>query len=85
MVKVEWEDYDGVQCHRECEDLWKAMELSKHLKDCANITADIVDDEVVYVGSMGANIVTEGKLPDGNNYGWTKRRGEKKWKGHKAR
>lgn len=78
MVKVKWEDYDGVQCHRECNDLWSAMELSKHLKDCANIVADIVDNEVVYVGAMGANIVASGKLPDGDNYLWYKRRPDPK-------
>lgn len=85
MILVKWEDYDSQPHSRECDDLWAAMELSKHLKDKANITAEIVDDNIVYVGAMGANIVLDGKLPNGNEYGWTKRRGDKKWKGHKSR
>lgn len=80
MVIVRWEDYDSQPHARECADLGAAMELSKHLKECANITAEIVDDDIVYVGAMGANIVLDGKLPNGSDYGWTKRRGEKKWK-----
>lgn len=79
-VKVKWEDYDSQPHERECDNMWRAMELSKHLKDKANITAVIVDDEIVYVGAMGSNIVSDGKLPSGDDYGWTKRRGEKKWK-----
>lgn len=74
MIKVEWKDYDGEQCHRECKDMWAAMELSKHLKDKANITADIVVNDIVYVGAMGANVVVDGKLPDGEGYLWYKRR-----------
>lgn len=78
MIKVEWEDYDGVQCRRECKDMWAAMELSKHLKECANITAHIVDNDIVYVGAMGANVVVDGKLPNGNDYAWFKRRPDPK-------
>lgn len=74
MIQVKWEDYDGVECHRDCKDLWAAMELSKHLKECANITAHIVDDNIVYVGAMGANVVVDGQLPNGDEYGWYKRR-----------
>ena len=85
MILVIWEDYDSQPHARECADMWAAMELSKHLKDCANITADIVNDEIVYVGAMGANVVSEGKLPNGEEYGWYKRRGTKdtKYKGRK--
>ena len=85
MVTVKWEDYDSQPHERACEDMWAAMELSKHLKDCANITADIVNDDIVYVGAMGANVVLDGLLPNGEEYGWYKRRGTKdtKYKGRK--
>lgn len=82
-IKVLWEDYDSQPHERECEDMWKAMELSKHLKDKANITATIQSEEFFLVGSMGAGIVLAGKLPDGNDYTWTKRRGDIKWKGRR--
>jgi hypothetical protein len=78
MVKVKWEDYDSCLHERECVDLWEAMALSKHLKDKANIVADIVDKEIVYVGAMGANVVVDGQLPDGDEYEWYKRRPDPK-------
>lgn len=82
---VKWEDYDNQPHSQECKDMPAAMELSKHLKDKANLQAEIVTDEFVLVGSMGSNVVLDGKLPNGADYTWTKRRGDKKWKGHKAR
>lgn len=78
MVIVKWEDYDSQPHARECDDLWKAMELSKHLKECANITAEIVDGNIVYVGAMGANVIVDDKLPNGDEYGWYKRRPDPK-------
>ena len=85
MILVKWEDYDSQPHACECDDLWKAMELSKHLKDKANITAEIVDDNIVYVGAMGANVIVDDKLPNGDEYAWYKRRGTKdtKFKGRK--
>lgn len=71
---VKWEDYDSQAHSQDCKNMSEAMELSKHLKDCANLQSEIVTDEFVLVGSMGSNVVVDGKLPDGNDYTWFKRR-----------
>lgn len=78
MVKVLWEDYDGIANSRECDNMWIAMALSKKLKDKANITARIVTDELEFVGAMGASTIVDKTLPNGNAYLWYKRRPEPK-------
>lgn len=71
---VKWEDYDSQPHCQDCKDMTEAMRLSKHLKDKANIQAEIVTDDFVLVGAMGSNVVLDGKLPNGNDYTWFKRR-----------
>jgi hypothetical protein len=82
-ILVTWYDYDSELHERECDTMWAAMELSKHLKDAANITVDIINGDIVYVGAMGACVVHNDKLPNGDDYAWTKRRGDKKWRGRR--
>jgi hypothetical protein len=45
-----------------------------------------VEETLVFVGEMGADGVIDGKLPNGEEYGWYKRRGTKdtKFKGRKV-
>lgn len=45
-----------------------------------------VEEPLVFVGKMGADGVIDGKLPNGEEYGWYKRRGTKdtKFKGRKV-
>ena len=45
-----------------------------------------VEEPLVFVGEMGADGVIDGKLPNGNEYEWYKRRGTKdtKFKGRKV-
>ena len=45
-----------------------------------------VEEPLVFVGEMGADGVIDGKLPNGEEYGWYKRRGTKdtKFKGRKV-
>ena len=44
------------------------------------------EEPLVFVGPMGADGVIDGKLPNGEEYGWYKRRGTKdtKFKGRKV-
>ena len=44
------------------------------------------EEPLVFVGEMGADGVIDGKLPNGEEYGWYKRRGTKdtKFKGRKV-
>ena len=45
-----------------------------------------VEEPLVFVGEMGADGVIDGLLPNGEEYGWYKRRGTKdtKFKGRKV-
>ena len=45
-----------------------------------------VEEPLVFVGERGADGVIDGKLPNGEEYGWYKRRGTKdtKFKGRKV-
>lgn len=73
MIKVIW--YVGnVEHTQECSDMWKAMTLSKQLKDNEQITSRIVSDEMEIIGAMGASTVTDKTLPNGDPYLWYKRR-----------
>lgn len=74
MILVQWKDKNNNAQKQEAEDLWQAMALSKHLYNNEGITAEIVADEIVMIGAMGASGVVDGKLPDKNDYLWVKRR-----------
>lgn len=43
------------------------------------------EESLIFIGEMGADGVIDGKLPNGEEYGWYKRRGTKdtKFKGRK--
>jgi hypothetical protein len=45
-----------------------------------------VEEPAVFIGLLGADGVIDGKLPNGEEYGWYKRRGTKdtKFKGRKV-
>ena len=46
----------------------------------------LVEEPLIFVGEMGVDGVIDGKLPNGEPYGWYKRRGTKdtKFKGRKV-
>lgn len=74
MIKVHWKDENRTAQEQETKDLWQAMALSKHLYNNEGITAEIIADDIIMIGAMGASGVVDGKLPDGNDYLWVKRR-----------
>lgn len=76
MVIVRWKDNRSKEQEQETEDLWQAMALSKHLCDIEKVIAEIECNGIIMVGAMGAAGVSDGKLPDGNDYRWVKRRSE---------
>jgi hypothetical protein len=55
------------------------------VKDHERIKA-MEEQPLIFVGKMGADGVIDGKLPNGEEYGWYKRRGTKdtKFKGRKV-
>lgn len=55
---------------KEFVTLGEALEFSKEL----NCFVSIKGKDMELVGIFGADSVNNGKLPDGSNYGWYKRR-----------
>ena len=70
MYKVLWNGPSGVEKNLEFPNLDAAMEFSKTLGRFVTIT----DGKFEAVGNFGVDSVKRGRLPDGNDYGWYKRR-----------
>lgn len=70
MYKVEWKDTAGVGCAEEVLDLTAALDRAKNL----NTQVTIKGNGVEIVGIFGASSVVNGKLPNGEDYTWYKRR-----------
>jgi hypothetical protein len=69
MYKVKWKENER-ECVHESRDLDEAMAYAKEL----NVFVTICSDTFELVGKFGADAVTAGKLPDGYDYTWYKRR-----------
>jgi len=70
MYEVKWKDTAGKGCAEEVKDLSEALAFAKEL----GILVTINGDGMEIVGVFGADSVNNGKLPDGTNYSWYKRR-----------
>lgn len=70
MYKVEWKDKAGVGFEEEVATLGDAMAFAKEL----GILVTINGGGMEIVGIFGADSVDNGKLPNGDQYTWYKRR-----------
>ena len=67
----------GTPLSKEFSDMGRALTFCQELRnhkggDITHVVMSV--DNVDQVGGMGVNAVVDGKLPDGSNYSWTKRR-----------
>jgi len=70
MYKVEWKDAAGLGYEEEVVDLSKAMAFAKEL----GILVTINGGGMEIVGRFGVDGIQNGLLPNGDKYGWMKRR-----------
>ena len=70
MYKVNWKDKAGVSFEEEVATLGDAMAFAKEL----GILVTINGGGMEIVGIFGADSVDNGKLPNGDQYTWYKRR-----------
>ena len=70
MYKVEWKDIAGRGCVEEVKDLSAALAFATAL----GIPVTINGDGMEIVGVFGADSIENGLLPNGDRYGWYKRR-----------
>jgi hypothetical protein len=70
MYKVKWNGPSGVEKQINVASLDSALTFSRQLGTFVTIT----DGKMEMVGRFGVDSVKNGKLPDGTNYSWYKRR-----------
>jgi hypothetical protein len=70
MYKVEWKDTAGRGCEEEVKDLSAALAVATKL----GIPVTINGGGMEIVGVFGADGIENGQLPNGDRYGWYKRR-----------
>ena len=74
MFKVYWTDPLGLPCAQDFESLTESLEHSKYLRDTGRTFVTMVSENPDSVGKPGVDSVVDGKLPDGEDYTWMKRR-----------
>jgi hypothetical protein len=70
MYKVEWKDTAGRGCEEEVKDLSAALAFATKL----GIPVVVNGGGMEIVGVFGADSIKNGLLPNGDRYGWYKRR-----------
>lgn len=70
MFEITWKDSQGQDCSELTETLAMALEFAKEL----GILVTINGSGMEIVGVFGADSVQQGKLPNGTEYNWYKRR-----------
>ena len=74
MYKVYWMSEEDTAVYQDFEDLASALQHSKYLRDVGRSFVTMVSENPNCVGKQGVDSVVDGKLPDGTNYEWKKRR-----------
>lgn len=64
------EEAEAYKCHT----LIEALNQAKVLRECGCRYVAVVSENPNNVGKMGVDHVADGKLPDGTDYTWKKRR-----------
>lgn len=72
MYKVYWTDDFGQPNAQEYADLSAALNVSNNMRNAGLRYVTMVAEDPNMVGKAGAAIVKDGKLPDGQEYHWTK-------------
>jgi hypothetical protein len=74
MYKVYWTDEKGLPFSMDHEGLNDALVFSSLMRTCNARFVTMVSEDPNSVGKPGVDEIVNGKLPDGTNYEWKKRR-----------
>lgn len=74
MFRVYWTDDDGKAQALYVMGLNKALKMTEELRREGNTFVTMVSEDPNCVGKPGVDEITEGILPDGEEYTWRKRR-----------
>lgn len=72
MYKVYWTDDFGQLNGQEYADLSAALNVTNNLRNAGMRYVTMVAEDPNMVGKAGAAVVTNGTLPNGEQYHWTK-------------
>ena len=74
MYKVYWTGSAGESNAKDFNELKEALDFSNWMRTCNATYVTIVSENPNCVGKSGVDAVVNGKLPDGSDYEWKKRR-----------
>jgi len=74
MYRVYWTASDGQACSQDYAEMVDALTQANHLRNIGRAYVAMVGDNPNQVGRMGVDSVEDGKLPNGDDYVWAKRR-----------
>lgn len=72
MYRVYWTEENDEAHARDYADLMLALDICNRLREAGLRFVTMVSEDTNMVGKAGAAMVRDGKLPDGENYHWTK-------------
>ena len=74
IFRVFWSDHCGSARSKEFEDMSEALRHTQLLRNESFRFVTMASEISEQVGKMGVDAVVDGKLPDGTDYTWKKRR-----------
>lgn len=74
MYKVYWTAQDGQACSQEYNEMIEALTQANHLRTIGRSYVAMVSENPNQVGKNGVDSIKDGKLPNGEEYTWSKRR-----------
>jgi len=74
MYKVYWTAEDGQARSEDYVRMTEALTRANHMRTVGMAYVAMVSENPNQVGKMGVNSVEDGKLPNGEDYTWKKRR-----------
>lgn len=74
IFRIFWSDHCGTARSKEFEDMTEALKHSQWLRNENFRFVTMASENSDQVGKMGVDAVVDGKLPDGTDYTWKKRR-----------
>jgi hypothetical protein len=74
MYKIYWTSEDGSAKSEEYLEMMEALTQTNYLRSIGLTYVTMVGQDPNNVGKMGVDSITNGKLPDGEDYLWRKRR-----------
>ena len=76
MYKVYWTCPQLMPASQDFEQLNEALAHTKYLRETGRTFVTMVSEDPNSVGKPGVDSVVDGKLPDGEDYTWMKRRSQ---------